>query len=294
MNPTPHVSVIIPTFNRASFLREAMDSVLAQTERDLELIIVDDGSQDHTPGLCKGLDQRIRYFYQPNRGVSAARNLGIQKSRGELIAFLDSDDLWMPDKLARQVEWMSNHEAIPLCHTDEIWIRRGRRVNPKKIHRKSGGWIYPLCLPRCMISPSSVLIRRRLFEIVGGFDESLPICEDYDLWLRITSRFEVGYLAEPLIIKRGGHSDQLSQSQWGIDRYRVTALCKMLASDCLSDEWREQTVAMLEYKCAILANGYRKRGKFKEAGYYNSLIEEYHRQSPSASTRSDEINAVAQ
>ncbi len=265
------VSVIIPTFNRAAMLVEAIASVLAQSERNFELLIIDDGSTDDTRTQCENFGHALRYFYQDHRGVSAARNFGLQCAQGNLIAFLDSDDLWQKHKLRRQVEWMNAHPGILLCHTNEIWIRRGQRVNQKKIHQKAGGWIYPLCLPRCMISPSSVLVRRELFEHVGVFDEALPICEDYDLWLRIASRFEVGFIDEPLIIKRGGHADQLSHSDWGIDRYRVIALQKILRSTALSQDWRAQTEAVLREKCRILALGYRKRGKLEEADYFLSL-----------------------
>lgn len=258
---SPSISVIIPTFNRAAMLAEAIHSVLAQSERDFELIIVDDGSTDGTRALCAKLGAALQYFYQEHRGVSAARNLGIKYAQGNFIAFLDSDDLWQKHKLRVQMDWMLKHAHIPLCYTNEIWIRRGRRVNQKNIHRKAGGWIYPLCLPRCIISPSSALIRRELFEHVGVFDETLPICEDYDLWLRIAARYEIGFIDESLITKRGGHEDQLSHSEYGIDRYRVRALQKMLRDDALSQEWREQTLAMLKEKQRILALGYGKRGK---------------------------------
>jgi len=268
---TPAASVIIPTFNRAAFLREAVDSVLSQTEKKFELIIVDDGSTDATRELAESYGERVRYFFQPNAGASAARNGGIKNARGKFITFLDSDDLWLPKKLARQIAWMNAHPEIMLCYTDEIWIRRGVRVNQKKIHAKTGGWIYPLCLPRCIISPSSVLVRRELFEAVGVFDEQLPICEDYDLWLRVAAQFEVGFLAEPLIVKRGGHSDQLSHSEFGIDRYRVTALMKVYEQGGLREEWRHLTAEMIGVKCAVLENGFRKRGNMAEANFYADL-----------------------
>jgi len=264
-------SVIIPTFNRAAFLREAIDSVLAQTEKDFELIVVDDGSTDATRDVVESYGERVRYFFQLNAGASAARNCGIKNARGKLIAFLDSDDLWLPQKLARQIAWMKAHPEIMLCYTDEIWIRRGVRVNQKKIHVKAGGWIYPLCLPRCIISPSSVLMRRELFEAVGVFDEQLPICEDYDLWLRAASRFEVGFLAAPLLVKRGGHADQLSHREFGIDRYRVTALMKIYEQEELRVEWRRLTAEMIGEKCDVLANGFRKRGNIAEADFYANL-----------------------
>jgi glycosyltransferase involved in cell wall biosynthesis len=268
-------SVIIPAFNRAAFLREAIDSVLAQTEKDFELIVVDDGSTDHTRELVAEYGDRIRYFFQPNAGVSAARNLGIRHAAGKFVAFLDSDDLWLPQKLARQMQWMAAHPHLLLCYTGEIWIRRGVRVNQKLIHAKAGGWIYPLCLPRCIISPSSVLMRRELFAAVGLFDEQLPVCEDYDLWLRIASRFEVSYIAEPLIVKRGGHPDQLSQREWGNDRYRVTALRKIYESGVLDEAARRLTAAMICLKCRILENGFRKRQKLNEAKFYAELKEKF-------------------
>lgn len=260
----PLVTVIIPTYNRAAFVAEAIDSVLAQSERDFELLVIDDGSTDETQRVCEAYGARLQYFQQEHRGVSAARNFGIAQARGSFITFLDSDDLWQKHKLRQQIAWLNAHPEIMLCYTNEIWIRRGVRVNQKKLHQKAGGWIYPLCLPRCIISPSSVLMRRELFEHVGTFDESLPICEDYDQWLRVAARFEVGFLDEPLIIKRGGHADQLSHSEFGIDRYRVLALQKILRSDVLREEWRVQTQAMLEEKQRILALGYGKREKSNE------------------------------
>jgi glycosyltransferase involved in cell wall biosynthesis len=275
MPDLPMTSVIIPTFNRAGFLREAIDSVLAQTEKDFELIVVDDGSTDHTRELAAEYGDHIRYFFQPNAGASAARNLGIGRAAGRFIAFLDSDDLWLPKKLARQMQWMAAHPNLLLCYTDEIWIRRGVRVNQKLIHAKAGGWIYSLCLPRCIISPSSVLMRRELFDAVGLFDEQLPACEDYDLWLRVASRFEVGFIPERLIIKRGGHSDQLSQREWGNDRFRVTALCKICASGVLDETARKLTAAMICLKCRILENGFRKRQKLNEAKLYADLKERF-------------------
>ena len=269
---SPIVSVIIPTYNREAFLREAIASVQSQTMQDFELLVIDDGSTDGTDELGAALGESVRYFYQPNRGVSAARNAGITRARGALIAFLDSDDLWQPNKLAHQVAWLQAHPDIMLCHTNEIWLRDGRQLNQKRHHRKSGGWIYPLCLPRCVISPSAVMIRKALLEMVGCFDENLPVCEDYDLWLRITSRFEVGFIDEPLIVKRGGHADQLSRREWGIDRFRVTALMKILARGRLHDNWQQQTVNELIKKCTILAEGCRKRDKREEARGYEEII----------------------
>lgn len=271
----PRVSVIIPTYNRKDFLLEAVDSVLAQTYEDFELIVVDDGSTDDTEEVLTSNDERLIYIYQVNRGVSAARNRGIELARGEFIAFLDSDDLWLPTKLQVQVAFMDQHHEAEICYTDEVWIRHGVRVNPKRKHAKYSGWIYPHCLTLCIISPSSALIRRGFFEEVGTFDPHLPVCEDYDFWLRVTSRIPVFFIPQRLIVKRGGHPDQLSQRSWGNDRYRVRALVKILESGILDPQMRELTIKELHRKCQILVNGYQKRGNEEEAKYYRELLEKY-------------------
>ena len=182
----PLVSVIIPTFDRASWLGEAIASVLAQTYPHLELIVVDDGSHDATPEVVQACGQALIYIRQAHAGVSAARNRGVAASRGAFIAFLDSDDLWLPRKIAAQVALLQQQPQAQACYTDEIWIRHGVRVNPRQIHQKHSGWLFEPSLPRCIISPSSIMLRRTLWDQVGGFDESLPACEDYDLWLRLT------------------------------------------------------------------------------------------------------------
>ncbi len=266
----PTVSAIIPTYNRLAFLREAVDSVLRQTYRHFELIVVDDGSGDGTRDFVQSLTGPVRYVFQPNVGPAAARNRGIACARGELLAFLDSDDLWLPAKLQRQVAYMTAHPEALICHTDEIWIRRGVRVNPRKKHRKRGGWIFESCLPLCIVSPSSVMMRRAFFETVGGFDEAFPACEDYELWLRASLRVAFHYLDEKLVVKRGGHAGQLSR-QWGLDRYRVQALLKLLDDPALTPEHRPGVERVLREKCRILEQGFRKRGKDREAQYYAEL-----------------------
>ena len=265
------VSVIIPTYNRRAFVLEAIQSVLIQTYRSFELIVVDDGSEDNTRAALRpmALAGRVTYLHQANRGVSAARNAGLARAGGSLIAFLDSDDLWQPQKLARQVAFMDAHPDAMICYTDEIWIRNGRRVNPMKKHAKHGGWVFEPSLALCIISPSSVLIRRELFDDVGTFDEGLPVCEDYDLWVRIAARYPVHWIPEKLIIKRGGHDDQLSR-RWGNDVYRVRALLKAWESPGLSAAQRELVARHLAEKSRILAQGYRRHGRPAEAEYYEA------------------------
>ena len=269
----PDISVIIPAFNRAHTLPKALDSVLSQTLKPREIIVVDDGSTDETnavlanyPGLC--------IISQDNRGVSAARNMGIKKAGGEWLAFLDSDDEWLKEKLEKQWDAICIDDKL-ICHTEEIWIRNGQRVNPMKKHKKFGGIIYERCLPLCVISPSSVMIHRSVFEDVGVFDESLEVCEDYDLWLRICAKYSVLFIDEPLIVKYGGHEDQLSRKYWGMDRFRVKALEKMMSFGALNDEDEKATVNMILQKCGIIINGMKKRGNNDEAEKWQSKIEKY-------------------
>ena len=270
--PQTSVSVVIPTHNRRKSLTRAVDSVQAQTVRDWELLIVDDGSSDGTyrdwsePG-----DPRIRYLRTEHRGVSAARNLGIRESRFPWISFLDSDDTWLPKKLETQLSALESHSGYLAVHSDEIWIRRGRRVNPKKIHRKYGGWVYRYSLPRCVISPSSILLSRELLDRCGAFDESFPVCEDYELWLRMFARYPICFVDRPLLVKTGGHADQLSRSTWGLDRFRVRAMVKTVESGILSHQQEAWTAAEIVRKSEILAGGCEKHGRTEMARYYRGL-----------------------
>ncbi len=269
------VTVVIPTYNRKGLLPRALASVARQIRLPEEVIVVDDGSTDDTEGLIRRQFPDVRYLQQENRGVSAARNRGIREAKGEWVAFLDSDDEWLPEKLERQLDALREDSEFLLCHTNEIWIRRGKRVNPMKKHTKFGGFIFKNCLPLCVISPSSVLVHRSLFERVGLFDESLPTCEDYDLWLRITSILPVLYLEEPLIMKYGGHADQLSHRHWGMDRFRIRALEKVIDSEALSGEDRRAAAKMLIEKIDIYLAGARKRGKENDTDGYTSKRDHY-------------------
>jgi len=274
MENKPQVSVIIPTYNRGWIIKEAVDSVLAQDFKDFELIVVDDGSTDNTSDVLASYGHHISVFSQRNKGVSAARNQGIAEASGKLIAFIDSDDLWMPKKLSAQVEFFNKTPDALICQTEELWIRNGIRANPKKRHKKPSGMIFEPSLELCLVSPSAVMIRRSLFDRVGGFDETLPACEDYDLWLRISCRFPVHLIDTPLIIKRGGHDDQLSK-ETGLDKFRIKAVKNIIESGLLSKIQYRAAVQTLKKKCAIYATGCRKRGREAEAKYYELLPEKF-------------------
>jgi len=268
----PTVSVVIPSFNRASILARALGSVFSQTHPPEEVIVVDDGSSDETERLVRTGFPEARYVWQENKGVAAARNRGARMALGRWLAFLDSDDEWLPEKLAHQLDALRAHPEFPVCHTNETWVRRGRRVNPMNKHAKFGGRIFRRCLELCVISPSSVLLRCDLLDALGGFDETLPVCEDYDLWLRICSRHPVLYLEEPLLVKYGGHADQLSRRYWGMDRFRIRALEKVLEQDgLLSQKDRRAAILALGRKIDVYAQGARKRGRLEEAARYEAV-----------------------
>jgi glycosyltransferase involved in cell wall biosynthesis len=246
-------------------VREAVDSVLAQTTREFELIVVDDGSTDGSAEALSDLSHRLTLVRQKQRGVSAARNRGATLARGEFLAFLDSDDLWLPEKLAVQISYLKTFPDVSLCHTEELWERRGRRVNPRRKHSKAEGRPFRRLLRDSLVSPSAVVIRKSLFEEAGGFDESLPACEDYALWLRISRICDFHLIRRPLVVKRGGHPDQLTRTIWGLDRFRVKVLESLLDDPGLSPGEADAVHSVLEEKKRILAKGSRRRGRGAEA-----------------------------
>jgi glycosyltransferase involved in cell wall biosynthesis len=222
-------------------------------------------------------------------GVSTARNKGISASAGQLIAFLDSDDYWYPEKLSAQIEFFNANPDALICQTEEIWIRDGKRVNPKKKHKKPSGMIFIPSLALCLISPSAVMMRKNLLAKVDAFDGSLPACEDYDLWLRVSCRYPVHLIDKPLVVKTGGHEDQLSGST-GLDKWRIYALKKILRSDFLTPAQYQAAENMLKKKCRIYADGCTKRGRRTVATYYYRLAEEIEHKEKIENISDDEQN----
>jgi glycosyltransferase involved in cell wall biosynthesis len=273
---SPEISVIIPTYNRAAMVVEAVESVLAQEMSEFELIVIDDGSTDDTETRLGIFGSRLHYFKQQNAGVSRARNRGLEIARAPLVAFLDSDDLWLPAKLRVQHKYMVEHPDVLICQTEELWLRNGRRVNPKIRHQKPSGDIFQRSLDLCLVSPSAVMARQELFARIGCFDETLPVAEDYDLWLRAAVDYPVPLLLEPLVIKRGGRLDQLSAGS-SIDRHRIKALEKLLDSDRLSTKQYQWTWETLQRKCKIYGQGCLKRGKVEEGERYLALADAHRR-----------------
>ena len=264
------VSVVIPTFNREGFIEQCVVSALQQSKKPDEVIVVDDGSSDKTWDVLRTLGfsdskeekNSLRYIFQRNKGVSAARNLGIKAAKFRYIAFLDSDDLWLEKKLEKQISSLESQSIrYRLSHTNEIWVRNGVRVNAHLKHEKNGGDIFIQCLKLCCISPSSSLVDRSVFDDFGFFDENLPACEDYDFWLRFCAFEDVHFVNEHLLIKNGGHDQQLSKKHWGMDRFRVTALENLMKNQSLSEFKRKETIKELIFKLQVLIDGGRKRKK---------------------------------
>ena len=266
------ISVVIPTHNRALYLPRAVGSVLAQERVELELIVVDDGSTDNTQEVLAGYrDSRLQVVCQARMGVAAARNRGIEAGRGEYVALLDSDDEWLPQKLSRQLAF-HREGGWAVTQTEETWIRRGRLVQPQRKHAKKSGWIFAPSLDLCLVSPSCSMFSRSFWEDVGPFDERLPACEDYDLWLRAGLRYPVGLLPEPLVRKFGGHADQLSRKIIGLDLYRIYSLVSLLQHPCLGKEQRGLVESALRERAGRYIQGCLKRGKPEEAQRVKRLL----------------------
>lgn len=247
------ISVIIPTYNRLGAVLRAVDSVLKQSFRQFELIIVDDGSQDKTlEFLSRYDDSRLRIFSVPHGGVAKARNLGVSKASHDWLCFLDSDDVWRRHKLSEQIRYHSTHPDCVISQTDDVWIRKSVRVNKMKKYQVSDGDIFARSLKLCLIFCSSVMVKKSVFDAAGGFDESLETCEDYDLWLRLTCHYPVGFVTKTLVTKFGGHADQLSKKFPMMDRYRIFALEKLLKSGLLNEGQTVLAQTELEIKKKIL------------------------------------------
>ncbi len=257
----PSVSIVIPVFNRIQLLERALQSLQKQTFKEFEVVVVDDHSTDDIFSVTKKYG--VRYLKTIGKGVSAARNTGIKASASELVAFLDSDDEWIPQKLELQAQYLSENQDCKIVHSNELWIRNGLTLHQSLKHQKMGGRIFSQCTELCLIAPSSVLLRRSLLNQVGLFDESFPICEDFDLWLRITAFVDIGFLSEPLVIKHGGHSDQLSMQFHSMDLWRVRALAKHLDNSKLASTEKLALRTSLKKKCEILLKGFQKHQKFE-------------------------------
>lgn len=269
----PKISVIIPVYNRADRIGKCIDSVLAQTMAPVEIIVVDDGSTDQTLDRLKTYGDKITVIVNnKNEGVSYSRNRGAEAAAGVWLAFLDSDDYWESDKIGSQWRYLKRYPFYEIVQGEEIWFRNGVRVNQRDYHKKPEGWIFHQSLERCLVSPSSVVMKKSLFESAGGFDENLPACEDYDLWLKISRKIPIGLDPSPTTIKHGGHDDQLSKKYHSMDRFRVVALKKALADE-KDSTYRAMIEKTAREKLKILLDGSVKRNNYDSAKEYRLMLE---------------------
>ncbi len=291
MNTKPLVSVIIPTYNRLELLKEAVFSVIAQNYKNIELVVVDDGSTDGTEGWCLAEMEHfpLKYIRIEHTGFPGrVRNVGVENSSGEYLAFLDSDDLWVGEKVEKQLRLIMT-EGCSICHTRERWIRNGREISQSKQRHRRRGDIFEDALAKCIIGPSTVMLKREVFDYVGLFNEKMEIAEDYDLWLRVTALYRVCYVDEPLVIKRGGRPDQLSEKYGQIEIFRIEGLENFLVwlggarGYFRALGWGEERLSQIKAlayrelarKCGIYANGCFKRGRDGEGRTYLEKVEKY-------------------
>jgi len=272
----PFFSVIIPSYNRQDFLKIAVNSVLNQTFTDYELLVVDDGSTDNTPKIINSLNSpKIGYIFQPNQGVSSARNKGIKQAKGKFICFLDSDDRFCQEKLEITHNYIKKYPKYDIFHTEEIWYRNSGLLTPKACHKKPSGHVFGQALKLCCVSISTSAIKKGIFREIGNFDETMPACEDYDFWLRVTSKYPVFLIPEHLTIKEGGHSSQQSKKYEAMDKFRIYALERLIKSSSLTPNQHKLACEELKTKCSILLKGAKKRKKNKEAKYYKEISEKF-------------------
>ena len=268
------ISVVIPTLNRINTLQRALDSVIDQTYKAAEIIVVDNGSSDGTLKFLREQYPKITILTENKIGVSSARNKGIKKSINQWIALLDSDDAWHPRKLEIQTSMLDSAlKEYNLIHTDEVWFRNNKHINQMKKHKKQGGYIFERCLSLCCISPSSVLFKKNILDKVGLFDESLPVCEDYDMWLKICSSEEVLFAQDKLTYKYGGHKDQLSKSYWGMDRFRIKSIENIIKNFDLTYNQKKQAKKELIKKLKIIINGAFKRNNLSIVNEFSTKLE---------------------
>ena len=272
----PAISAVIPTYNRAHFIGEAIESVLAQSRAVDEIIVVDDGSTDHTPEVLAGFGNRIRYIRQENAGPSAARNRGIQAAGGDYIAFQDSDDLWLPDKIAVQIGFLAANPDVDIVFglmanfrslDDPLEAEIKNQAIRRQLEESNGriADMFSLLLIENIVPTPTVLLRRGCIDKVGAFDTRLKIAEDFDLWLRAAAVCKFGFV-DQILLRRRRHEANLIDD-------RITRLsCRLSILERLEDRFPElvgkhgellnRQISALNYDLGSL---YFKNGKYRAA-----------------------------
>jgi glycosyltransferase involved in cell wall biosynthesis len=228
----PNVSVVIPTYNCAAFLPAAIESVLAQTYKDFEILVVDDGSTDATSEVIAPYLDRVQFIRQENKGVPAARNVGIRASRGEFIAWLDADDVWLPDKLELQMLSFADPEVMMAYSDFSVKYSDGQTLLSYLAQQPLAceGYIVDNYVQSRFLFPSTMVLRRDSMERCGFFDEEMLVCEDLELFARISLHGKVAWSRRPLTVRYEGTHNLTSKSE-RIVHYTILALTKVLAKE---------------------------------------------------------------
>lgn len=277
------VSVIIPVRNRPLLLGESIRSVFYGSGYPRELIVVIDDRPENGMLDLKAAEEsfsrygneetQIQILYSNGRGPAAARNVGINSAKHTWLAFLDSDDIWREHKLSKQINYLSQRPHMLACQTLEIWLKNNRELTQSIANQPRCGRFLKDAFRRCLISASTVILHRQCFEILGLFDESFAVCEDFEFWLRYLSYYPMGLVRERLSVKRSGGWEQQSQKFHSQDKVRIEAILKTVQNQILRpDEWESARIACLE-KLAILKRGSEKYGRPE---YFGPLEQEIH------------------
>ncbi len=266
--------MVIPVFNRSLRAQRAIRSVLDQSHREIELVVVDDASTIDLTS-ARQLVERAGHRWltlEENSGPAVARNAGVDALSEEIdwIAFLDSDDEWLPGKLERQLAWLAEHPDTKIFQCQETWIRNGTPAKRPRRLLEPEGDIFADCVERCCISPSAVMMCRELFDALGGYDGRYRVCEDYHLWLRIARRHPVGLLSESLVIKNGGDADQLTATVPAFDRWRLRALLELLPD---AEAQRDVVLRGISDKARILERGAHRHADAETVTVYQEVAE---------------------
>ena len=268
------IAVIVPVFNRASLAERALRSVRKQSLAAAEFVVVDDGSSEAMDALrADVLSGGGRWITLPeNRGPAAARNAGVAETSSPWITFLDSDDEWASWKLERQLAWHQSHPDMRISQAQDQWFRKGEAILRPSHWQMQEGDLFAESVERCSITPSAVMLHRTIWDELGGFDERFRVCEDYELWLRLTREYPVGLVGgEPFVRRHGGRPDQLSSITPAMDRHRIAALLELLDSGSLSPSQQDHVLRGIKEKATILAAGAAKRGRPGRAAFYHEL-----------------------
>lgn len=291
----PRVSVIVPTYNRRDCLVCTIRSILAQTWRDLEVIVIDDGSSDESavevlrqlgpdPDRAESIwRQRVQssngslgfgfwtseiplqYIYQSNRGIGASRNRGVQVSQGDLIAFLEPDYTWDAHHLEAHVNFLDSRPDAWLAHGTVVIGRPAAKGGKKRLRQIPPALGFQDVVEGRDLHTSAMVVRRACLLAHGCFDENLPACEDYDLWVRIAAHTPVQIVAEAVVHLRQAPP----MTSWNLDRYKVYALEKAFQSGHLNADQRHRVAEEMVSRCDILFDGYKRRSNLERANFYD-------------------------